>query len=80
MKVYLDDPEKKIRGWMKPEPQTRPAEEFFQASCIGDLVRAIEQEEPVGLPPEQARHVIEIMCRVEESARDGETKELKTAF
>ena len=80
LKVYLDDPEKKIRGWMKPEPQTRPAEEFFQASCIGDLVRAIEQEEPVGLPPEQARHVIEIMCRVEESARDGETKELKTAF
>ena len=55
-------------------------QEFFQASCIGDLGRAIEQEEPVGLPPEQARHVIEIMCRVEESARDGETKELKTAF
>ena len=78
--VYVDDPEKKIRGWIDRQPQERPAPEFFQCRSISDLIEAIEQDRAPGLTAEHARHVIDIMCNIEECAKDGAIHDLTTAF
>ena len=78
--VYYDSPERGIRGWMSPQPQTRPGKQFYHCSCIADLVDAIEQDHMVGLPPEHARHVIELMCAIETAAKDGSVQKLSTTF
>ena len=80
LRIYLDDHVRKIRGWIQPQPQIRPAPEFYQCGCIGDLIDAIEADRATGLPPEHARHVIEIMCAVEECAKDGAVRKLETRF
>ncbi|MDR3248140.1 MAG: Gfo/Idh/MocA family oxidoreductase [Treponema sp.] len=80
LKVYIDEPERKIRGWLDEGPQERPEEEFFQCSCIADLIDAIEQGRPSRIPPEHARHVIELICAIEDCAKDGKTRELSTTF
>ena len=80
MKIYIDDPARKIRGWLEQYPQERTAPEFFQCSCVADLIGAIEEDRAPMITPEHARHVIDIMCRVEESAADGATHKLDTTF
>jgi predicted dehydrogenase len=79
VKLYVDDQEKKIRGWMDQMPQKKEME-FYQCYCIADLIEAIEKERPVGLPAEHARHVIELMCSIEECAKDGKVRRLETTF
>ena len=78
--LYLDCPERAVRGWMSPQPQYTYKMDFFQCSCVADLIEAIEQDRPVGLPPEHARHVIDLMVNIEESARTSETRALSTTF
>jgi predicted dehydrogenase len=80
LKIYLDEPERKIRGWIDPRPQERPEPEFFQCRCIADLIDAIENKRPSGLSPEHARHVIDLMVNIEQSARDGRVHTLTTDF
>ena len=71
LEVYLDAPERGIRGWLKPMEWDIPACEmnFFQCKVVQDLIYAIEEDRPVGLPPEHARHVVDIMCTIQ-SHRD----------
>ena len=80
LRLYIDEQERKIRGWLEQYPQERPAGEFYQCSCIADLIEAIENDRPSGIPPEHARHVIDLICNIEESARDGKVHTLSTAF
>ncbi|MDR1060222.1 MAG: Gfo/Idh/MocA family oxidoreductase [Clostridiales bacterium] len=80
LEVYYDDPQRKIRGWIRPEPQSRPADAFFHCMCIGDLVDAIERDRPTGLPPEHARHVVELMCEIEASAKTGTRRAISSVF
>ena len=80
MKVYIDNPGQKIRGWIEQQPQERPGGEFYQAYVITDLIEAVEEDRQPVLRAEHARHVIEIMCKVEECAKDGAVRELVTTF
>jgi predicted dehydrogenase len=80
LKIYIDEPDKKIRGWIDEQPQERPEPEFYQCSCIKDLIDAIENNRPSRIPPEHARHVIDLICRIEECAKDGTVRELSTVF
>ena len=80
LKIYIDEPYRKIRGWLEQFPQERPAGEFYQCSCIADLIDAIENDRPSGIPPEHARHVIDLICNIEESAKDGRIHTLSTVF
>ena len=79
LKLYMDDREKKIRGWIDCMPQEKEYE-FYQCYCIADLIDAIEKDRPVGLPAEHARHVIELMCSIEECAKDGKIRKIETTF
>lgn len=80
LRVYIDEPDRKIRGWLEELPQERPGEEFYQCSSVADLIGAIETGRPVGLPPEHARHVIELIRAIEDCAGDRRTRELSTVF
>jgi len=72
----IDEPDRKIRGWL----EERPKDEFYQCSCIADLIDAIENDRSSGIPPEHARHVIDLICNIEESAKDGKARALSTIF
>lgn len=80
--VYVDAPERGIRGWIQPMEYDIPASEseFFQCMVVQDLVHAIEQNRPVGLPPEHARHVIDIMCTIPEAIESARIVPLHTTF
>jgi predicted dehydrogenase len=78
--IYMDDPEKKIRGWIEQQPQERPAPEFFQCACLKDLIGAIEEDRETGLPGTHARHVIDLINNIEEGAKDGMPHSLTTTF
>ena len=81
LKIYIDDPKRNIRGWLDQFPYDTPAPpEFFQCSCVEELICAIEENREPTITPEHARHVIEIMCHVEQSALDGTTHHLETTF
>ena len=80
LEVYLDVPEKGIRGWMKPEPYDTPNMDFFQCCVVSDIINAIETGGPVTLRPEHARHVIEIMDAIQKPGANGRRIELKTTF
>ena len=79
--VYMDCPEKGIRGWVKPmEWVTRQEKLISQCCCLGDVIRAIENETTPVLSAEHARHVLEIMCKIPEAVETGATIKLETAF
>jgi UDP-N-acetyl-2-amino-2-deoxyglucuronate dehydrogenase len=80
LQIYIDIPERKARGWMTPMLQENLDLEFFQCLAIKDLIDAIEQDRPVGLSPEHARHVVEIMCKAPEAAKQQTVLALETTF
>ena len=82
LEVYLDAPERGIRGWLKPMEWDIPACEmnFFQCKVVQDLIYAIEADRPVGLPPEHARHVVDIMCTIPEAIETRSIVPLHTTF
>ena len=80
LEVYLDIPEKGIRGWMKPQPYDTPDMSFFQCSVVSDLIESIENDAEVTLRPEHARHVIEIMEAIQKPGASGRLIELTTTF
>lgn len=79
--VYMDCPEKGIRGWVKPMEWTvRPDKLNSQCCCLGDLVNAITNKKQPVLSAEHARHVLEIMCKIPEAIESGMTIKLETTF
>jgi len=79
--VYIDIPEKGIRGWMKPMESADPCRKIqSQCCCLVDMIESLkENREPI-LSPEHARHVLEIMCKIPQAMEEGITMELNTAF
>lgn len=79
--VYMDAPDKGLRGWITPEPWTKPPRKMISQCCIlGDLVRAIESDSSPVLSPEHARHILEIMCKIPAAIESGSTVDLTTVF
>lgn len=79
--VYMDAPERGIRGWVEPMTwKNIPEKLISQCCCIRDVIRAIEGDCDPVLTPEHARHVLEIMCKIPEAVKSGCTVELETTF
>lgn len=79
--VYVDAPERGIRGWMTPDSwETKPEKLSSQCCCLRDLVRAIENDRDPVLSPEHARHVLEIMTKIPEAIASGQTVDMETSF
>ncbi len=79
--LYLDDPEKGIRGWMKPMEGSHPPKKLIsQCCCLGDCIEAIEQDKTPVLSAPHARHILEIMCKIPLALETGTTVELETGF
>ena len=51
-----------------------------QCCLLRDLIEAEEQHKRPVLNAEHARHVLEIMCAIEECLKTGGAVELKTTF
>lgn len=81
LKVYVDDENLQIRGWMKPLPQEMPhIGEFMQAEAVLDLIHAVETDSTPVLDPMIARHVVDIMCTIPEAIKEKRTLPLHTTF
>ena len=80
VRLYVDDPAIKVRGWMDPLPVTEPDREFEQCECLADLIEAIEQDKQTGLTPEHARHVIDILCTIPKAIEEKRILPLHTEF
>ncbi|MEE1047597.1 MAG: Gfo/Idh/MocA family oxidoreductase [Clostridia bacterium] len=79
--VFMDCPEKGIRGWVKPmEWEVKKDKLISQCCCLGDIVKAIENDTTPVLSPEHARHVLEIMTKIPEAIETGATVTLETTF
>ena len=81
VRMYLDNPKLKVRGWIDPLSQDRPPRgEFEQCECLTDLIQAIEQDTQPILNPNIARHVVEIMYTIPKAAEEKKTLALHTTF
>ena len=79
--VYLDAPERGIRGWITPMKWTTVPEKLnSQCCCLRDLIRSIESDTDPVLSPAHACHVLDIMCRIPEAIRTGGWVETETTF
>ena len=79
--VYMDCPEKGIRGWIQPMEWENPPKKLnSQCCCLADLIDAIENDTEPVLSPEHARHILEIMCKIPEAIESGAAVELETVF
>jgi UDP-N-acetyl-2-amino-2-deoxyglucuronate dehydrogenase len=79
--VYIDCPERGMRGWITPEEWTNPPRKLNSQCCIlKDLIDSIEKEKTPLLSAYHARHVLEIMCRIPEAIESGSTVKLETSF
>ena len=81
VRMYLDSPELKVRGWLDPLSQDRPPRgEFEQCECLSDLIHAIETDTTPALGPQIARHVVDIMCTIPQAIEEKRTLPLHTTF
>ncbi len=79
--LYMDCPERGLRGWITPEEWTKPGRKLISQCCIlADLVEAIEGNKTPVLSAYHARHVLEIMCKIPEAIETGCTIKLETTF
>ena len=79
--VYIDSPERGIRGWMQPMPWVNPPQKLNSQCCLlRDLIEAVEQNKRPVLNAEHARHVLEIMCAIDECLKTGGKVALHTTF
>ncbi len=79
--VYIDAPERGIRGWTQPMEWVNPPKKLIsQCCCLRDIIEAIEQDKEPVLSPEHARHVLEIMCKIPEAIKSGSVTKLDTVF
>lgn len=78
IELFVDDTKRSVRGWVDPDqhipqPTTR-------AMGVAHVVDCLLDGRDLALTPEHARHVIEIMNKAQESARQGQALELETTF
>jgi predicted dehydrogenase len=79
--VFMDCPEKGIRGWITPSRWIdTPKKLNSQCCCLRDIIEAIEGDKAPTLSPEHARHVLEIMCKIPIAIETGTTVTLDTTF
>ena len=79
--VYIDAPEKDLRGWIQPMPGAElPKKMISQCCCLRDIIRAIENDTEPVLNAEHARHILEIMCKIPEVLATEKPAVLKTTF
>ncbi len=79
--VYMDCPEKGIRGWVKPMEWVAPPKKLIsQCCCLGDIIDSVEKGTNPVLSAEHARHVLEIMTKIPEAIESGNTVTLETTF
>lgn len=79
--VFVDTPALGFRGWVTPEEWVAPPRRLNSQCCIlADLVEAIEGEREPILSAYHARHLLEIMNKIPEAVRTGNTISLETAF
>lgn len=79
--VYIDAPSVGVRGWITPNPWTSIPERLkSQCCCLADLIRTIENKTDPKLSPEHARHIIEIMSKIPDAIKSGNTVEMETTF
>ncbi len=79
--VYIDAPERGVRGWMRPMEWVDPPRKLLsQCCCLRDLIEAVENDAQPTLSPEHARHVLEIMCKIPTAVESGKTVTLETVF
>lgn len=79
--VYIDSPERGIRGWIEPISWKNPPMRLeSQCCCLRDIITAIENDTQPVLSAEHARHVLEIMCAIPKAIEYGGSVELKTIF
>ena len=79
--LYLDAPERGVRGWVQPMPWVKPPRKLNSQCCLlRDLIEAEENHTRPVLSAEHARHILEIMCKIPEAIETGRTLELTTAF
>lgn len=79
--VYIDSPERGIRGWVKPMEWVNPPKKMHsQCCCLADLIDAIEGDKKPLLNPEHARHVLEIMCKIPQAIKEERMIAIETEF
>lgn len=79
--VYMDCPERGIRGWVTPAAwEVIPEKLNSQCCCLRDLISAIENDRAPVLSPQHARHILEIMCKIPEAIKGGSTIKIETTF
>ena len=79
--VYMDCPEKGIRGWVQMDEGIKPPRKLLSQCCVlWDLIDAIENDREPVLSGERARHLQEIMCKIPEAIETGCRVELTTTF
>lgn len=79
--VYIDMPERDVRGWMKPMTGAEVPEKLnSQCCCLKDIINAIENDTAPVLNAEHARHILEIMCKIPEVLEMEKPAVLETTF
>jgi len=76
-RLYREELDLGIRGWTEPELPER--DNWFTGAVAHMIDCILEDKEPV-VSAEHARHVIEIMTKCYDAAREGRTVELETTF
>ena len=80
VRMFIDNPKLKLRGWIDPMSDQPPRDEMQQCEGLADLIDAIENDRPPILNPELARHVVDIMCTVPKAIETKSTQALSTTF
>ncbi len=79
--LYLDDPERGIRGWMKPMEGAHPPRKLIsQCCCLADCIQAIEEDREPVLSAAHARHILEILCKIPLALDSAATVAMETTF
>lgn len=79
--VYIDSPERGLRGWVAPMPWVAPPKPMISQCCLlRDLIEAVENGTKPLLSAYHARHVLEIMCKIPLAIESGSTVKLETVF
>ncbi len=79
--VYIDSDAVGLRGWTVPlDWEERQPTIKSQCCILADLVDAIENDTTPVLSPEHARHILEVMCKIPEAIKNGNTVDIETEF
>ena len=79
--VYMDCPERGIRGWINPQGWEKDAERITNQCCpVRDLIRSVENGTEPALSAMHARHILEVMCKIPEAIKSGNRVYMETTF